>query len=254
MTGTLAQTIQGEAGSDPAAQFAVATTIYNRMQAGNFPGGNNPNAIVNAPLQYVGYSAQPNQSAQVLADAIQNGTLANYGTVGNAVNFQSGPTAAMNGLTSGANVGGNWFSNAFGPPTPGFIPPSFGASSIATGDPGNASSGIAGGSGAGSTGGLLATVAGPGAATPPGTGQQVSVGLQPSAVQDVQTWLDKISSGLWSSVWDSVSSAFLNIQNWFVRAFVIIVGLVILAIGLIKLSGHNVSDVIVAGGKMVAMA
>lgn len=245
MTGTLAQTIQGEAGSDPQAQFAVATTIYNRAKAGNFPGGNNPDAIVNAPQQYVGYNANPNSSATALADAIQNGTLDQFGTVGNAVNFQSGPTAAANGLTAGTNIGGNWFSDRFGAPTGNFQPPVFGGQ---------------GGTLEAALGGMVTPAAGPaagalsGAATPPGQGQQVSVGLQPSTTQDIGTWIAEISKGVWSGLWDTVSSTLLDIQNWFVRAFVIIVGLVILAIALIKLSGHNVSDVIVEGGKLAAMA
>ena len=118
MSGTLAQTIQGEAGSNPANQFAVASTIYNRMNAGTFPGGTNPTSIVNAPLQFVGFAATPNSSATTFANAITNGTLSNYGSTGNAVNFQSGQTAANNGLTQGGtNIGGNWFSDNLGPPS-----------------------------------------------------------------------------------------------------------------------------------------
>lgn len=126
MPGTLAQVIQGEAGSDPANQFAVASTIYNRAQLGTFPGGSDPTAIVNAPLQYTGYSASPNASAQTFAAAVQNGTLGNFGNTGNAVNFMSGSAAASNGLTQGgANIGGNFFSDNLGPPTKNFTAPSF---------------------------------------------------------------------------------------------------------------------------------
>jgi hypothetical protein len=262
MSGTLAQTIQGEA-SDPAGQFAVATTIYNRAQAGSFPGGSNPLAVVNAPQQYVGYAATPSPTAIALADAIQNGTLSQYGTVGNAVNFQSGPTAAANGLTAGPNIGGNYFSDKFGAPTPNFVAPSLGTSQIAAGDPSNASSGIAAGSGAGSTAGpaidpatgmpatltdAAANAAGAGA----GTGSQITVGLQKSLVGDIQGWITQIAKGVWSGVYDSIASSFGAIQNWFVRAFVIIVGLVILAIGLIKLSGHDVTTVIERGAELAA--
>src|SRR5271166_6346218 len=120
MSGTLAQTIQGEAGSDPAAQFAVAATIYNRQQAG-WSGGN-LNAIVNAPLQFVGSNPNPNSTANLFATALQNGTLQTYGSTGTALNFQSGQTAFNNGLApSGANIGGNWFSDNLGPPSASFV-------------------------------------------------------------------------------------------------------------------------------------
>jgi hypothetical protein len=148
MAGTVAQTIQGEAGSDPTHQFAVASTIYNRMLAGTFKGGTDPYAIVNAPNQFVGIQT-PNASAQTFADAIQNGTLPNYGNTGNAVNFQSGDTAFRNGLApGGANIGGNYFSDRFGPPTQNFIAPSYGVNQLANG-PADTSSGLAAG-GAGS--------------------------------------------------------------------------------------------------------
>lgn len=261
MTGTLAQTIQGEA-SDPAGQFAVAATIFNRAKAGTFPGGSNPVAIVNAPQQYVGYAGTPSPTAQALADAIQNGTLDQFGTTGNAVNFQSGSTAAANGLTAGTNIGGNWFSDRFGAPSSNFVAPSLGTSQIAAGDGSNASSGIAAGSGAGSTAGAIdpatglpagltdtaANAAGAGA----GTGSQITVGLQKSLVGDIEGWITQVAKGVWSGVWTSVSSTFLSIQNWFVRAFIIIVGLVILAIGLIKITGTE--DRMIAIAKTVATA
>ena len=133
---------------------------------------------------------------------------------------------------------------------------------MAAGDPGNASSGIAAGSGAGSVGGidpatgLPASVTDAAGAVTSGAsgagsgtqGQQVNLGLQKSLFTEIQTWL----GGLWSDTWKSITATFDNIQNWFVRAFVIIVGLVVLAIGLIKVTGHNVSDVVVAGGELVA--
>lgn len=261
MTGTLAQTIQGEA-SDPAGQFAVAATIFNRAKLGTFPGGTNPVAVANAPQQYVGYAATPSANAVALADAIQNGTLDHFGTTGNAVNFQSGSTAAANGLTAGTNIGGNWFSDRFGPPSSNFVAPQLGTSQIAAGDPGNSSSGIAAGSGAGSTAGAIdpatgmpagltdtaANAAGAGA----GTGSQITVGLQKSLVGDVQGWITQIATGVWQGMVKSLGSTFLNIQNWFVRAFLIIVGLVILAIGLFKITGHDFSDLARAGEMMAA--
>src|SRR4029077_8959789 len=69
----------------------------------------------------------------MFAAAIENGTLPQYGDVGNAVNFQSGQTAYRNGLApNGANIGGNWFSDRFGSPTSNFQAPSYGASTDTT--------------------------------------------------------------------------------------------------------------------------
>jgi hypothetical protein len=234
MAGNLAQTIQGEAAT-PEGQFAVAATIYNRMRAGNFPGGTDPYAIVNAPQQYVGYAATPSATAQALADAIQNGTLEHYGTVGNATYFQSGYTAARNGLTAGANIAGNWFSDLFGAPSKDFVAPSLGTSQIAAA-PGAATSGgatppIAQTSAGGATGGgALSAVAGSAVGAP------VALGLQPTLVKSIQDWITSIAQGVWQSVWATAGNAFLALQNWFVRGFLILVGVVVLGVGLMHLS------------------
>jgi len=87
-----------------------------------------------------------------------------------------------------------------------------------------------------------------------GTGQQVTLGIQKSLFGDIQDWITKISAGVWDAVWKSVSGTFLNLQNWFIRAFVIIVGLVILAIGLYQLSGRSFSDDMATAMKAVAVA
>jgi hypothetical protein len=133
MVGSVAQTIQGEAGSNPAHQFAVAATIYNRWLAGGY--GSSPSSIVNAPNQYTGYSASPNASAQQLAAAIENRTLPQYGNVGNAVNFQTaGSNTTLGQCSSCVNIGGNNFSDRFGSPTANFVPPQYGGSGQ-VGDP-----------------------------------------------------------------------------------------------------------------------
>lgn len=250
MTGTLAQTIQGEAGANPANQFAVASTIYNRLQAGNFPGGTDPNAIVNAPLQFVGYSATPNSSAQAMADAIQNGTLSSYGSTGNAVNFQSGQTAANNGFTNGgANIGGNWFSDRFGAPTANFQAPQYGGagSTIANGPADNAS-GSTPASGSTDPLGSSVTVANAPAATSTstsgntGTGTPETQGLQQGTISAIQGWITSIEnatggafSGAVKAAETAVGTYFGSLQNWFTRAFLIIIGIVILAVALIAI-------------------
>src|SRR5258708_7937570 len=188
MSGTLAQTIQGEA-SDTAGQFAVATTIWNRKRAGTFPGGSDASAIVNAPSQYVGYAATPSATANALADAIENGTLDHFGTIGNAVNFQSGATAAANGLTGGVNIGGNWFSDQFGAPTANFTPPALGTNQIADAPIIDHATGLPA---------SLTDVAGASSGKlklKPGKGNEINVGLQPSLVGDIQSWISQIAKG-----------------------------------------------------------
>lgn len=85
-----------------------------------------------------------------------------------------------------------------------------------------------------------------------GSGQQISVGLQKSLVGDIEKWISGVAKGVWESVWQTVSASFLNVQNWFIRAFVIIVGLVILAIGLIKLSGNDPTELAIKVAKAAA--
>ena len=262
MTGTLAQTIQGEAGSNPANQFAVASTIYNRMQAGNFPGGSDPIAIVNAPQQFVGFAATPNSSATALAAAIQNGTLSNYGTTGNAVNFQSGQTAANNGFTNGgANIGGNFFSDRFGAPTSNFVAPAYGSGSgttIATGPPDNAQGGTPASGSTDPTG--TSVTMNPSGTAPTtstatgdtGTGTPETQGLQQGTIAAIQGWITGIEnatggafSGAVKAAETAVGTYFGSVQNWFVRAFLIIVGIVILGVALIALMWDH-------GGQKVA--
>jgi hypothetical protein len=251
MTGTLAQTIQGEAGSNPANQFAVAATIYNRMQAGNFPGGADPTAIVNAPQQFAGFNATPNSSAQALASAIQNGTLSSYGTTGNAVNFQSGQPAVNNGFTDGgANIGGNWFSDRFGAPTSNFQAPQYGGagSTLSAGVADNASGGTAA---SGSTDPLGYSVTQNSTTAQPstsslssdvGAGMKINEGLQQGTLTAIQGWITNIESATGNAFSGAVKAAetaigtyFGSVQNWFTRAALILLGIVILGIALVAL-------------------
>jgi hypothetical protein len=272
MAGTVAQTIQGEAGSNPANQFAVAATIYNRMQAGGY--GSSAFDIVNRPQQFVG-TATPNASAQRFATAIENGTLPQYGDTGNAVNFQSGPTAARNGFTQGGqNIGGNWFSDRFGSPTNNFSPPVYNDGStgrLADGTP-DSSSGIPAGPGSytnpenlpritvtptpqnAATGGK--TDAG-GSAVPQedagkdqsaaggaggGSGMQVAVGLQQSMAQQITSWIknieDTFGGGLTKALTagqTAVANWFGGVGNWFIRGMLIVLGIILIGVGLVVL-------------------
>lgn len=258
MSGTLAQTIQGEAGSNPANQFAVASTIYNRMQAGNFPGGTDPVAIVNAPSQFVGFSGSPNSTAQAFATAIQNGTLPSMGSTGNAVNFQSGQTAANNGFTNGgANIGGNWFSDRFGAPTSNFQAPQYGGagSTIATGNPDTSS-----GANPGTTDPLGTSVtmnpSGTSATTTPSAsgaqGTQIQTALQPEETSFITSTVNSIESAMGGGLTKTITAAetavgnYLGgLQNWFIRAMVIMLGVVLIGIALVFLMWDH-------GGKQVA--
>lgn len=237
MTGSLAQTIQGEAGSNPANQFAVAAAIANRAQAGSFPGGSDPTAIVNAPSQFTGFAGTPNASAQAFAAAIEAGTLGNYGDLGNATSFQSGQTAANNGFTAGgANIGGNWFSDRFGAPSSNFIAPSFGGGQLAQG-PTNSSSGLAAGSG--HSGWMDFMQSFPGMVTPSApdgsSGSGGSGGSSGGAF-----------AGFWQPMVDALNKAFATMlgttTNWLTRGFVILIGLVIVALGLWKLLSPDLKD------------
>lgn len=140
-TYSIAQIIQGEAAT-PAGQFAVASTIYNRARNGGF-GGSDPLAVANAPGQFTGHLNSPSgpgavpttvsPTAQTFADAVQNGTLTNYGNPGNALFFQSNqgqPSTVVGGAS--VNIGGNYFTDRAGQPSPNFVPPSYGGTAFST--------------------------------------------------------------------------------------------------------------------------
>jgi len=84
----LASVIQGEARTVEG-QFAVASTIFNRIQAGNFPGGSSPLGVVQAPNQFTGFNSNYSNSAYTFAGAIMNGTLPSYGSTGNVTEYRA---------------------------------------------------------------------------------------------------------------------------------------------------------------------
>lgn len=161
---TIGQIIQGEAGSNPAAQFAVASTIYNRGTIGSSSFGSDFNSIVNAPGQFVGNLTGPGgpgrvpplsevtPSANTFAGAIQDGTLGNYGETGNAQYFQSNqgqPSSVVGG--NSVNIGGNYFSDRFGQPSSSFVAPSYGGTTSPVTGEGSDALTAAGGSDVGSS-------------------------------------------------------------------------------------------------------
>jgi hypothetical protein len=148
----LAGVIQGEAGSDPNEQFAVASTISNRLSGlfGNF--GGSISSVV-SPSAFNGFSNTPNANATALATAIFNGNnLSQFGNPGNvtffsASNNSTNPGAAnfvnpsMQGVANAGNTvspGGNSFSTgtSAGPSLGGTVLPQLGATGSASGIPG----------------------------------------------------------------------------------------------------------------------
>jgi Cell Wall Hydrolase len=262
MTGTLAQTIQGEAGGSGAAgMFAVAATIANRANAGTFPGGSDPTAIVNAPQQFVGFSATPSATAQTFANAIQNGTLSNYGSLGNAVNFQSVGHATMGG--NSVNIGGNVFSDNLGPASSNFVAPAYGGAGTT----------IAGGP---ADGGAGANVVGPNSdplgssvtqnpsgtsTTTPAQGTPIQTALQPeetSFITSTVTGIENAFGGMTSTILKSAQTAvgtlFGGLENWFVRFGLIVLGILIIVVALIVLLwDHGGEKVATQAGRIAAI-
>jgi len=121
----LAAVIQGEA-ADPAGQFAVAATMYNRLQSGKF--GNSIQDIV-TPTQFNGYNPKTSPTAVQLANAIWRGDPPPGGSTGNSLYFSAKDspgyaTGSEKQITpGGANIGGNLFSDQFGSPSADFVPP-----------------------------------------------------------------------------------------------------------------------------------
>ena len=131
----LAGVIQGEAGT-PAGQFAVASTMFNRVGSSGYP--STIQGVVSAD-QFVGYNPNPSANAQSLANDLWAGNAPQGGSTGNALNFVSpvggysyggvsgatGPSSAGI-LSGGTNIGGNVFSDNFGAPTSNFQAPQYG--------------------------------------------------------------------------------------------------------------------------------
>jgi hypothetical protein len=284
----LAGVIQGEAGSDPASQFAVASTMYNRMSIpGPYVGGGSGSVTsVVLPSQFNGYNPNPNSNAMALAGALMNGQPPPGGDTGNATFFAApvrgnAAWAAPGGplFQSGTNIGGNYFSDQQGAPSGNFQPPSYtgAGTTIASGPADNSSGGtdsVTMNSADPNYGDItnipVAGVNAPAASTPSttspsttsptttapttaspststlggdvGTGTPLTQGLQQGTLTAIQGWITNIESSFGSGLAATLKAAatglgtyFGSVQNWFTRAFLIIVGLVILAVALVAL-------------------
>jgi hypothetical protein len=243
MAGSVAGTIQGEAGSDPTAQFAVASTIFNRLKAGSY--GGTASQIVNAPNQYVG-AATPNASAQQFAQAIEDGSLPQLGEVGNAVNFQQAGSNTTLGRSAGAvNIGGNNFSDQFGEPTQNFVPPQFGGSSGGSSPPMSFDApGFVPGGGTATTlqPGEADYGAGPGDPTgnqslyPGGTGSGDPM-LPPTAAADPGNPYP--TTGGAAAIAAGLPQIGAFISNWAVRGGLILLGIVLIAAAAFALASES---------------
>ena len=272
----LAGVIQGEAGGDPAAQFAVASTMWNRMSTpGPYVGGGSGSvASVVLPSQFNGYNASPNSNAMNLAGALMNGQPPPGGSTGNAT-FFAAPVAGnaawaapggplFNPTTGGTNIGGNYFTDQLGAPSSNFQPPQYNGSgtTIANG-PADTSSGSTVASGSTDPLGSSVTMNPTGTATTTTpTTSSTSTGaaqgvpeqqaLQPEAVSQIGSWITGIENSVGGAFSGAVKAAetaagtYLgSVQNWFTRAGLIFLGVLIIVVALVVLMWDH-------GGKNVA--
>ena len=284
MTYGVANVIQGEAAT-PAGQFAVASVIYNRMQNGGF-GGTDALSVANAPGQFTGNltgsggpGAVPSTTssyAQQLANDLMSGNPPSGGTTGNALYFQSNqgqPSSVVGG--SSVNIGGNYFSDRMGQPSSNFVAPQYGGSggTIANG-PADTSSGANPGTtdplgssvtvaGAPNAAGSTTTTASK-STTPlgsdAGTGAPETQGLQQGTLNAIQGWITNVESAFGSGLKTAVTAAETGVanylgglQNWFSRAGLILLGVVLIAIALVVLMwDHGGKATVVNLGKAAA--
>ena len=215
-TGDLAQgyyQITGATWSD----FGGGSTGYNSAKAApyasqlqiaqNIPVARwGPNT--QAQLAQNGYVARPGETLGAMLQRYGEDPAATVpadgsSPVGGGAILASGPADASSGLPAGSSGG-----------VP--IDPSTGMPATLTDTAGNAAGG-----------------------SKEGEGTKLNVGIQKSLIGEIGGWINEIATGVWQGAWKSISSTFLAIQNWFIRAFVILVGLVILAIGLMKITGTD---------------
>lgn len=131
----LAGIIQGEA-SNPADQFGVASTIFNRSQAGSFPGGSNPFSVATAPSQFSAFPngmQTPTPFATQLAQSTIDGTLPSMGNTGNATYYNAAGFAYPSLSNNSYSPTSNAYSDAFQqPPSNNFQLPQLNNSANAT--------------------------------------------------------------------------------------------------------------------------
>jgi N-acetylmuramoyl-L-alanine amidase len=277
---TLASVIQGEAGGQGTVGMqAVGAVIANRA-ATNFSGyGGDLQSQVLAPNQFQGQSGTPSGTAYSVADALIAGN--NPDPTGGALYYAnpgaSSASWARNLNSSNAlKIGDHYFTdNTNGVPFTG----SGAGSTIADGSPNN-SSGLAAGSGGtggdyvtanpdgtSSTGDLtqypVAGVNAPsgqsstssqggGMTADAGQGSPVTQGLQQGTIDAITKWVNSIESatggafsGALKSAQTAVGTLFGGVENWFIRAGLIVLGIILIAVALVVILWDH-------GGQQVA--
>lgn len=283
--------VAGEA-STPAGQQAVLNVMQNRA-AINFGGyGTTIEAQATAPLQFSAYPnalGQASGNTEAMVSAANAGTLGNI--VPNSLNYAnpsimnqaSTPNSWVWGAQAsgqGVTIGGNTFwANSRGG-SPGYDPSQLyngtGSGTTASdGVPDNASGGTPSyvdpnadplGSSLTMTPGSSPGASGTSASTSTSTagdvgqGAPVTQGLQQGTIAAIQGWITNIEnsfgSGLKSALTageNAVGTYFAGLQNWFSRAFLIILGIVIVAVALIALMwDHGGKETVVQMGRIAA--
>lgn len=151
------------------------------------------------------------------------GDITGYSVAG--VNAPIGSDPAGSGVTSGQYQ--TWLSQQTG------ATPSTSSGTLTN-------SGVTPGASAATTSGTNAPNVS--SSTPAGTGTPENVGLQPTTTQDITTWVNSITKAAGQGVTAAISAAetglgtaFSGVQNWFIRAGLILLAIVLIAVGLIVL-------------------
>jgi hypothetical protein len=243
--------VAGESAT-PAGQQAVLNVMQNRA-AVNFGGyGTTIEAQATAPLQF---SAYPNalgassSTTEGMVSAAQGGTLGNI--VPNSLNYANpsimNPATTPNSWVWGAQasgqgvqIGGNTFwANSKGG-SPGYDPSQLAsANGVPAGPPDNATGGNTGYSVTANPSGTSSTTS-TGTGTTPAQGTQIQTALQPEETSFISSTVTGIENAMGAGVKGVVTAAenavgtYLGgLQNWFSRAALILLGVILIGIALV---------------------
>jgi hypothetical protein len=254
--------------TQPGAQGAYSNMVNNAGIPANTPLASlfTPSAVpAGADNVSSGLSAGGGLSGGTLGDSITGQSSVfdsnpDFGTRFGGINDQS-----MAGLSGGTDItsgdfAGNTPTQSFdpnpdlGPSTESFDPniqSTIGPATAATPDTsaiGNPAGDVGGSGGASSL---------PSGAA--GAGTPIVEGLQPGLVADIGKWISNIESAFGSGLnkalsagGNAVANYFGGITNWFVRAFLIILGIGLILVGLLRLTGGDKIVIETAKGALAA--
>lgn len=213
-------------------------------------------------LQAAGYQPQPGETLGQM--------MSRYGEDPSATTAADGSTFTGSGTIANGTPSSGFGGNGDSVSSAGTFDPYSGDYTSSYPDPntafntsgtGSTSTGSSSGSGATHSSGGSATT---GSTTSPsgdvGQGTPITQGLQQGTISAIGSWISGIESafgsGLKSALTageNAVGTYFAGLANWFARGFLIILGIVILAIGLIALLwDHGGKETVVQMGKMAA--